>query len=108
MDVEIDQAGRYDQSGRIDNFGLRTIGFRREFSVDEKKIGDFVAFVRRIDDAAIANNSRVHESEHGRPGCAAGGRLACRLAAEAAGETPAGRTGEDALCSAAELSRPLM
>jgi hypothetical protein len=48
-------------------------------------------------DSSLALLSTVDGAapEHGRPGCAADGRLACRFDAQA-GETPACRTGEDA------------
>ena len=45
------------------DFGFRDRGLRKRsdnLSIDDQKVGDFVALVRRIDDAAVANDQRVH------------------------------------------------
>ena len=64
MDMYVDQTGRHDQTTGVNlfNFGLGTAncGLRRNFSVDNQNVGDFVPFVGGIDDAAVADNRCAH------------------------------------------------
>ena len=59
MHVDVDQARRNDQTLSVDYFGI----FRRrlrDLSIDNRKIDNFIAPVRGVDDAAVANNHRAH------------------------------------------------
>ena len=64
VDVEVDQAGRDDEAGAVNFFdcGLRIgdCGMIRNAAVDEKKVGDFVTLVGRVDHAAVAEKGGAH------------------------------------------------
>ena len=61
MHMYVDQSRSDDEIARI-NFGSRTSGFGKlgDAAIDNPKIGNFIALVRRINDAAIANDRRAH------------------------------------------------
>src|SRR5205085_10121677 len=60
MDVHVDETGGNDQTLGVDlgDFGLRIVdcGLIGDSAAHDYKIADFITPVRRIDDAAIAND----------------------------------------------------
>ena len=64
MHMYVDQSRSDDEIACINliNFGSRISDFGKlgDAAIDNPKIGNFIALVRRINDAAIANDRRAH------------------------------------------------
>ena len=65
MHVHVDQAGRHDQTARIDffNFGIRISEFGSggdNLSVFDVNISDLIPLIRRVDHVTVANDRRAH------------------------------------------------
>ena len=61
MDMHVDQAGRNNEAlcasiSAISDFRFSDCGLIGDPAVDDHKIADFIALIRRIDDAAVAND----------------------------------------------------
>ena len=53
--MDVDQTGGDNEIGGVDGFCFRTRLRGDDFAVGEPEIGDFVAFVRGVNDATIGN-----------------------------------------------------
>src|SRR3982751_2906905 len=64
MDVHVDQPRRHDETARVDLINCRipiaNFGFFADAAVRNHQVADCIAPIRGINDAAVANDGRIH------------------------------------------------
>ena len=70
MNVQIDQAWADDLIGTVNNLGVMIglqIGVDRiNFTVGQKNVGDFVAFIGRVNNSSALKQHLAHRPDHTR------------------------------------------